>query len=304
MKNAPKFRVNTLLKIALGLIIVLVLAFVGISAYLGHSMTRSERLPVQGNPGELGIAYEDVSFPSLDEDIILKGWFLPAEDSDRVIVMVHGNGGNRADASIGMLDIASGLVADGYNVLTFDLRGCGESGGDMVSGGYYEKNDVEGAVNYVKDLGFERIGVMGFSLGVVSSILAAAEDTDIDVLVSDSSFADLADIMGPEFAARTKAPSALLRPILFMVKLMYGVDFTNIKPVEHIEDIAPRPVLFIHGEADEMMKVDHAQRLYEASDNPDNELWLVPGAEHTRAYKTAPEEYMERVTAFFNGALK
>jgi fermentation-respiration switch protein FrsA (DUF1100 family) len=135
-------------------------------------------------------------------------------------------------------------------------------------------------------------------------LLTAAEDEDIDAVVSDSSFADLEDIMGPEFAARTKAPRALLRPILFMVKIMYGVDFTDIKPVEHLADIAPRPILFIHGEDDGMMNAEHARRLQQASANPDNELWIVSGAEHTRAYKTSPEEYMEKVTGFFDGALK
>jgi dipeptidyl aminopeptidase/acylaminoacyl peptidase len=292
------------LKIGLGIILALVVIFVGISGYLGYSMTRTERVPLEGNPGLIGLIYEDVSFPSMDENLTLRGWFLPNEVSEQVIIMVHGDGANRADPTIGMLEIASRLVGGGYNVLMFDLRGCGESDGNMVSGGYYEKRDLEGAVEYAKERGFNHIGVLGFSLGAVTSLIATAEDTDIDAVVSDSSFADLEDIMGPEFSKRTKAPQFFLNPILFMIKIMYRVDFRAIKPVECVTEIAPRPILFIHGEEDETIPVEHAYRLFQASQNSQAQLWIVPGAGHTKSYITHPEEYISRVIDFFDAALK
>jgi pimeloyl-ACP methyl ester carboxylesterase len=291
-----------LLIAGLSLVVLLVLVFIGISAYLGYSLTRVERAPVSGSPADIGLAYEDVSFPSLYKDLTLRGWFLPAGNSDRVIIMVHGNGSNRNVADSGSLNIAGELVRHGFNVLMFDLHGCGESDGNTVSGGYYEKDDLKGAVAYVRQRGYEKIGVLGFSLGAVSALLAAAEDTEIDAVVADSSYADLNDIMEPEFAKRTKAPKIFLRPILFMIKIIYGVDFTAIRPVEVVAKIAPRPILFIHGEADDMIPVEHARRLLEASQNPANILWIVPGG-HTSAYHDYPIEFIDRVTSFFNAAL-
>ncbi len=220
------------------------------------------------------------------------------------VIMVHGNGQNRFDPSIGTMDIASGLVAHGYNVLMFDLRGYGESDGSTVSGGYHEKKDLEGAVEYVKGRGYSSIGVLGFSLGAVTSLLAAAEDEEIDAVVADSSFADLNDIMEPEFAKRTHAPRIFLRPILLMIKIMYGVDFAAIRPIDGVAGISPRPIFFIHGEDDETIPVAHASRLMQASQNPRNELWVVPDTGHTRSYITHPEEYISRVTDFFDKALK
>ena len=290
--------------VVLSIILALAVIFTGISAYLGYSMTRTERIPVMGSPSDLNLTYENVTFPSLDEKLTLHGWLLPGTKDGTIIIMVHGNGYNRNDPSIGMLDIAGQLVNRGYSVLMFDLRGYGESDGSTVSGGYFEKRDVQGAVNYAKKLGYERIGVLGFSLGAVSSLLAAAEDEDIDVVIADSSFADLNDIMGPEFKKRTKAPEIFLRPILFMIKVMFGVDFAAIRPVEAIPEIAPRPVLIIHGENDAMIPVTHAYRLYAAVDNPRDELWVVQGAEHTRSFKVQPQEYIERVAAFFDENLK
>jgi dipeptidyl aminopeptidase/acylaminoacyl peptidase len=293
-----------LMIIVLALVVLVVVAFIGVSAYLGYSMTRVERVPVTGSPAEYGLAYEEVSFPSLYKDLTLRGWFLPVEGSGRVVIMVHGNGHNRNDPGIGMLDIAAGLVDYGFNVLMFDLHGFGESEGNTVSGGYYEKEDLKGAVAYIQGQGFDSIGVLGFSMGAVSSLLAAAEDTDISAIVADSSYADISDIMEPEFSNRTKAPRLFLRPILFMIKVMFGVDFAAIRPVDTVPEITPRPIFFIHGNADDMIPVDHAERLFAASSKNDNQLWIVPQTGHTQAFKEHPEEFMSRVISFFDESLQ
>jgi len=303
MVTKDKLYMKKWLKLGLALILVLVIAFLGISVYLGYSMTRTERVPLEGNPGILGLTYEDVSFPSMDSELTLFGWYLPAQDSEQVIIMVHGEGNNRADPSIGMLDIASQLVKHGYSVLMFDLRGHGESEGNMKSAGYYEKKDLAGAVEYVKGRGFNRIGVIGFSMGAGTALLTAAENTDIDAVVADSGFADLKDVMEPEFAKRTKFPKFFLRPLLFIVKIIYRVDFTAIQPVECVPEIAPRPIFFIHGELDDIFAVDHAYRLQQASQNPQNQLWIAPKAGHVRAYVKYPEEYITKITTFFDTAL-
>ncbi|HUT97279.1 MAG TPA: alpha/beta hydrolase [Dehalococcoidales bacterium] len=292
------------LKVILVVILAAIAAFLGISVYLGHEMTAIERVPVTETPALCGLDYEEVSFTSRVDELTLYGWFLPAGDGDEVIIMVHGAEQHRADPGIKMLDIGCGLVEHGYNVLMFDLRGHGESDGDRMSSGYYEVRDLGGAVDYVVGLGFEDIGVLGFSIGAVTAIMTAAEDDDIDAIISDSAYADLNDMLEPQFCQRTSFPKFFLRPLLFMVKMMYGIDFTAVKPVEVVGDIAPRPIFFIQGELDDTVPVAHAYSLLEASNNPLNELWVVPDVNHVEAYMTYPEEYMERVTAFFDDALR
>ncbi len=305
------YTMKKILIICLSVVLALIVIFLGISAYLGYTLTRVQRVPVTETPAIYNLTYENVSFPSLDSKLMLRGWLLlrmpfstPLGYQEQIIIMVHGNGQNRVDTGIGTLEIADELVKHGFNVLMFDLRGYGQSDGSMVSGGLHERRDVEGAVDFVKSRGFEDIGVLGFSLGAVSSILAAAEDKDIDALVSDSAFADINDIMIPEFHARTKAPGIFLRPILFMIKIMYGVDFAANRPDAVVAKIAPRPVFFIHGGADMMIPVAEAYKLYQTCDNPFDQLWVVPGASHTRAYKTEPKEYIEKVTDFFYESFK
>lgn len=292
------------LKVILAVALAAIAAFLGISVYLGHSMTAIERVPITENPSLCGLDYEEISFPSRVDELTLYGWYLPAEGSDEVIIMVHGAEQHRADPGVKMLGIACELVEHGYCVLMFDMRGHGESEGDRMSAGYYEPRDLGGAVDYVVGLGFEDIGVLGFSMGGATAIMTAADCEDIDVVVADSAYADLNDMLEPQFAERTFFPTFFLKPLLFMVKMMYGIDFTAVKPVEVVGDIAPRPILFIQGELDDVVPPAHAQILLEASNNPLNQLWLIPDCGHVEAYVTHPEEYMDRVTAFFDDALR
>ena len=292
------------LKLGLALILAVVIAILGISGFLGYSMTKVERLPIEETPALLGLEYEDISFSSRVDELTLRGWYLPAHEGKPVIIMVHGAEQHRADPGVQMLSIASGLVAHGYSVLMFDLRGHGESDGNRMSAGYHEKRDLLGAVDYVKGRGFERIGVLGFSMGAATALMGAAESSDIGAVVADSSYADLKDMMEPEFSKRTNFPKFFLPPLLFVVKIMYGVDFTAVKPIESVSEIAPRPIFFIHGELDEIVPLEHAYRLHQASQNPQNQLWVVPEAGHVESYATQPEEYMSKITAFFDWALR
>jgi fermentation-respiration switch protein FrsA (DUF1100 family) len=291
------------LKVILSILLAAIAAFLGISVYLGHSMTDIERVPITETPALCGLEYEEISFPSRIDELTLYGWYLPAE-GDEVIIMVHGAEQHRADPGVEMLDIACGLVGHGYSVLMFDMRGHGESEGERMSAGYYEVRDLGGAVDYVMSLGFDDIGVLGFSMGGATAIMTAADCEDIDAIVCDSAYADLNDMLEPQFAERTFFPTFFLKPLLFMVKMMYGIDFTAVKPVEVVGDIAPRPIFFIQGELDDVVPPEHAQILLEASNNPLNQLWLIPDCGHVEAYVTHPEEYMDRVTAFFDDALR
>lgn len=74
------------LKPGLTLILAVVIAFLGISGFLGYSMTKVVRVPLEENPALLGLKYEDVSFSSRVDDLTLRGWYyLPVQNSQPVI---------------------------------------------------------------------------------------------------------------------------------------------------------------------------------------------------------------------------
>ncbi len=68
------------LKLGLALILVVVISILGISVFLGYSMTKVERVPIEENPALLGLNYEDVSFLSRDDELTLRGWSPPISE--------------------------------------------------------------------------------------------------------------------------------------------------------------------------------------------------------------------------------
>ena len=82
--------------------------------------------------------------------------------------------------------------------------------------------------------------------------------------------------------------------------------FSDTAPPESLFDlvprIAPRPLLFIYapdgGNATEVVTPDYARIA-----GPDASLWTIQDAPHIKAIETAPEEYEQRVVAFFDEAL-
>lgn len=284
-------------------IFVLLVAYFGVSTFIATSVSKVVRVPITEDPASLGISYQDVSFTSRVDNLVLKGWYLEGKEDGPTIITVHGTEGNRANGIPGIMELVSSLTKEGFNILMFDLRGHGESEGTYYSGGYYERYDLLGAIDYLTSRGVNKIGVIGFSVGAVTSILAAAEDPGISAVVSDSSWADFTEIINTQAEKQKHIPAWFKPGYLLMLKVLHGTDLNSARPIDVVGRIAPRPIFFIHGLADAYVPATDANRLYEASQNPSNEAWLVPGAGHVKSYQTAPLEYEERVTKFFEQAL-
>src|SRR5689334_4929770 len=118
IKHAPKF----FKRVRRGLItftaFYLLLSVIGsLVAFIGWGRELGPE-----TPASYGMAYQDVNFKPVGDELTLRGWFMPAS-SDKAIIMVHGRGSNRADREVYTLQYAADLHRAGYNVLTFDLRG-------------------------------------------------------------------------------------------------------------------------------------------------------------------------------------
>jgi fermentation-respiration switch protein FrsA (DUF1100 family) len=78
----------------------------------------------------------------------------------------------------------------------------------------------------------------------------------------------------------------------------HGYRFGTLRPIDAVARIAPRPLLIIHGEDDNLTPAEHARRLYAAAREP-KECWIVPGAPHCGGYFADREAYVGRVAEFF-----
>ena len=256
-------------------------------------------------PSDVGLEYEEVTFPSKVDNLTLRGWWINGSSKKRCIILVHGGEKHRADPYIGTLSVAKDLTQRGYSLLLFDMRARGESDGKRSSVGYYERRDLLGAIDYVTSRGMspDSIGILGFSLGgAVAILVAGSNGLDIPV-VSDSSFADLPKLIERESSKRIDLPSKFNFGWMWMTKATYGIDLGEIRPIKAVSKLKPDKVMIIHGAADEIVPATDAHLLHAATNNGNKGLWIVPEASHIRAYKTNPQEYISKVAGFFDRTL-
>ena len=304
---------------------LLTLGYVGISSYIAEQLVYEAPKPIVRTPAYLGLRFADVTVPSRDDHISLKGWFIPGVlpdgrlTADRVIVVVHGTRTNRESPGDHLLELTGALARHGFGVLSFDMRGMGESPPAPLSMGNLEQRDVLGAVDYLRtgrlpfpELGRPRIiGGLGISMGAASLLLAAAREPAIRAVVSDSAYADAAPLLEREIPKRTVAvvgriPGVFAPSALVMARILYGVDLFAARPVDSIARIAPRPLLLIHGAADDYVPISNFQQLDAAARSPRTaqvSTWVVPNTRHAQAFKKTGLVYVARVVAFFETSL-
>ena len=294
------------LRIAVSAAGLVLLAYAGLSLAVAETLTKPYRRALASSPADFDLAYEDVTFPSTGDAIPLRGWFVPAAGSDRVVLIVHGRNSNRTGDNGQHVPDAAALVARGYNALLFDLRGHGESGGVRYTLGTAEQRDVLGAVAYLEDRGFapERMGFWSHSMGAATVLLAAAASPDVRTIVADSSFARLEDLLDRELPRASGLPGFFNPPILFFARTVFGADSRVLNPVEVVAGLPPDSLFIIHGEADGLIPVDHARRIAAAAGPAVYDLWIVPNARHDRVSEVFPEQYEQRVLAFFDEKLR
>ncbi|HEV2461959.1 MAG TPA: alpha/beta fold hydrolase [Ktedonobacterales bacterium] len=307
-------------RVLLGAILALEVVLLG---YAGASVLAARTLmaPFSGpvaitqTPATWGLLYQTVSFPSRSDHLRIRGWLMPGllpdgkQTLQRTIIMVHGIPGNRS----AVLRVSAALVQHGFAVLALDLRDNGESASAPRSLGEFEQRDILGAVDFLQTgalpfplLGRPRvIGGWGVSLGAATLLLAAAAEPALRALVSDSAFADAAAVVRARWDQQG-LPSWLLPGALLAGQLLYGVNYDQARPVAVVAQIAPRPILFIHGTADSSVPVANMDQLVAAASQPSNahvQTWRVPGAQHVQAVSLMPEVYVQRMVAFYQSAL-
>ena len=272
--------------------------YLGLSIFGAIAVMEIPRLPVNESPESHGLGYQDVTFTSRGKSVLLRGWYLTG-GSGFCIIIVHGGFQNRVDDNVNTLGLAQDLVAAGYDLLLFDLRGRGESEGKGRSLSHIE-HDIGGAVDYLKGRGYsgDTIGIIGFCSGAASACIFASQE-DVSGLVLDGCFSDVPTMFIRQAAMR-HIPQWLVRffmpGVLAMVRLIYGYELIN--PVDVIGSVGC-PVLLIHEQYDELITLEDTYRLYNAAPNEANQVWEVSGTEHSHAYRRYPAIFIDKIASFF-----
>lgn len=279
---------------AVVLALLLAATYAGLSIYKAYDYTTTPRQSVSSaSPADEGLQYEDVTFPSAaDDGVQLAGWWIPNPNAHRVLILVHGRYRNKA----ARLALAKPLRDAGYSLLLFDLRGHGESTYVRSTYGIKEQWDVIGAARFAQQKGFApaSIGVIGWSLGGASTLMAMGSSDDF-AAVADSAYAN----SDPLLARNPLQPGLRLA-----MRLVRGVDLSQVNPAESIRNLHNRSIMLIHGEKDVAVPLSQERVLEQAGGTSIKATWDVPDAGHVQAYQLHPDEYVQRVVSFFDGVLE
>jgi fermentation-respiration switch protein FrsA (DUF1100 family) len=248
----------------------------------------------------LGIKVEDVSFASFDATK-LKGWWMEVNPGGPTVVILHGVNKNRTD----VVRTAMILGRAGFNILVFDGRGHGNSGGRYVTYGFYERRDVDYALAWlvdVKKVDPALIGLAGESMGAAIALQVAASNPLVRAVWADSPFASLRRIAEEYVRKVTGLPDAVLSPVIWttikMANYRGKFDLELVNPLSIAASINC-PVYMTHGTADQLISPAHSENIYAALRGK-KEMWLVEGARHARAVSHSKKEYSDRITRFFS----
>ncbi len=242
-------------------------------------------------PRDLGLEYEAVSFTTAD-NIKIAGWFIPSNVEGlipKTIILLHGYPADKGD----ILSTLSFLNKK-YNLLLFDFRYLGKSGGRYSTVGAKEVEDLLSAIQFLKTRGIKEVGVWGFSMGGSVALMTASKAPEIKVVVSKSSYASL-DLMATELyrIPILKYPLAYLTGI--WTKIILGIDLKKVSPVASVKDLNI-PILIIHSEDDEVIPFENALLIQEAlKDNPRAEFWFEENVSHGQL----GGEYQKSIEDFF-----
>ena len=232
-------------------------------------------------PGDAGLDYRDVTLSTVD-GLHLAAWYVPASAANApTVLLAHG----LQDSKWTLLRLIPWLHNAGYNVMALDFRGHGDSDKRPATLGREEVLDVQAALDWLDAKGAgDKVAALGQSLGAAALVNTAAIDDRLDALVLDSLFAEWKNV---DYGRGYRLSPRWLVP---------GVP----DPVEVIRRVHV-PVFIIHGTADILVHVDHAQRLYDAANEP-KVLWINDSG-HAWSAWTYPELYRQKVLEFLETAL-
>lgn len=269
----------------------LVLALAGCSGCSGVFLQPDRRL--HAKPEQVGAKWEEARFASADGTPLTGLWLSARPGPGKgVLVQFHGNGENMTSHFL----YVWWLTLEGWDVLAFDYRGYGASGGKKSLAGSVE--DGVAALRYAREKAAGRpLAVVGQSLGGALALASLEKDggEGVKALVLDSTFASYRAI------AREKLGLLWLTwPLRHPLSLLVG---DSLAAERFARRRKPVPLLFFHGEGDPVVPLHHGRRLFDAAAGP-KEFVAVPGSGHTEALGARRAEFKDRLVAFLDGALR
>jgi uncharacterized protein len=196
----------------------------------------------------------------------------------------------------GYVPLAERFSGAGFVTLIFNFRGTGQSQGNLDMPGW--SRDLRAALDFLygrSEVDKTHLCVVGFSGGAAVSVYATARDPRVSSLVTCACPADFDSLyqrQTPQEAIERFRQIGAIRDKDFPPSIEeWRRGFETITPLDWIDRISPRPLLLVHGDADEVIPLEHARRLYRKAKEP-KELKIIPGAKHRLRLEDAAMDFV------------
>lgn len=216
---------------------------------------------------------------------------IPDAKNPPAVIMVHGITVDKNEGGI-FVRTAKKLCKSGFVVLRFDFRSHGESEGnslDLSIAG--ELSDLEASIEFMKSLGFERIGLLAASFGGPISISYAAHKKDIECMILWNPILDYKSIFfepktqwGRKYFSKEKMKEMDKTGKIFIGSKKFAVEkklFEEMKKI-NIPKIMRKikcPTLIIHGNKDTYVPYEDSRKYYGLI-SAFSKLEIIKNAEH------------------------
>jgi len=269
------------------------LFFLGIIGWLGASYagtefaTRTQFRTIPPAQTYFSQTVENQTFFSKD-GVEVSSWFLPDTTSNKAVIILNGIGGNRT----GVTKRADFYHKKNYNVLLPDLRGTGNSGGEAITFGWHERNDLLAAVDFLKEKkGIDTIAVHGLSLGAATITYTFQEKPDYYFVVLESSYDNIENALRHRIETYY-VPYFLAYPMRLMTERKLGVPQDKLSPESYMS-LCTYPTFIMAGDSEVKLPKEETEKMFNNCASEKKELYFFKGAYHENFMNRFEEEWIE-----------
>jgi len=226
---------------------------------------------------------------------------VPAKDPENAngtAIVVHGYGDNHF---VFLYLVRMYRDEFNYNVLFPDLQYHGYSEGEEIQMGWKDRLDMIKWIDVAHDLFKDDFMVLhGVSMGAATVMMTSGEQLPdyVKCFVEDCGYASVVI----QFNNNRKdsfgfIPPDVLQSASLVTKKQHGWGFWEASSMKQVEK-CEKPMLFIHGDADDFVPFDNLQMVYDAKKKGYKEMYVCPGAVHANSFQKDPKMYKHRVLNF------
>ena len=289
-------------RVAVLVILFCVFGYIGLTYILPYAILQPKRTVTIIDPVTISSNFETIAIP-IDGIGELRGYFFKPMglEPKAIVILVHGIGGAKEHFFL----LASKLKEEGIASIALDNRAHGESDGDFVTYGFFEKYDIQKTVTlFKKEYPDIPIGIWGASMGGAIALQVMEIDNRIEFGIVESTFTNLPQIVY-DYQKRFSGGIGMRYVTDYSLKragAIAGFNPEMVNPLTSVKNIN-QPLFMAHGANDKRIKYEYGQELFKNLASEDKHFELVEGAGHLDVGKIGGEKYYCKVIGFIEKQL-